>query len=143
MHSYVAPSNATNAKIVVKPVSTTKVHMYIQFLNSSGQNVGTAFDQDISLRYGSFSSSGGNISCRYYRFASLVPNNGQDNQMDSSYMIGGQFTNLGLYNRNTSTYDTWGINTARVTDAWKVSPERITLSYGSNYDTFKIDHWST
>ena len=63
--------------------------------------------------------------------------------MDSSYMIGGQFTNLGLYNRNTSTYDTWGINTARVTDAWKVSPERITLSYGSNYDTFKIDHWST
>lgn len=44
-------------------------------------------------------------------------------------MIGGQFTNLGLYNRNTSTYDTWGINTARVTDAWKVSPERITLSY--------------
>ena len=63
--------------------------------------------------------------------------------MDSSYMIGGQFTDLGLYNRNTSTYDTWGINTARVTDAWKVSPERITLSYGSNYDTFKIDHWST
>lgn len=140
MHNYVAPSSATNAKIVVKPVSTTKVHMYIQFLNSSGQNVGTAFDQDITLQHSSFTSSGGIISCRYYRFASLVPNNGQDNQTDGSRMTGGQFINLGLYNRNTSTYDTWGVPTARVTNAWMVSPDHISVTCGNNYDTFNITH---
>lgn len=140
--AYTAPSNATNAKIVVKPVNNTTVHMYVQFLNSSGANVGTPFDKDIRVQAGNLTGTAGNISCRFYRFASLVPNNGVDNQRDSSYMLGGQFTNLGLYNKNSRAYDTWGIGTARVTNAWKCSPERITLSYTANSDTFKIDHWA-
>lgn len=140
--AYKAPSTATNAKIVVKPVNSTTVRMYIQFLNSSGGNVGTPFDQNITVASGNLSGTEGNISCRFYRFASLVPI-GADNQKDSSFMLGGQFTNLGLYNKNTSSYDTWGISTSRVTNAWLCSPERITLSYTANSDTFKIDHWST
>lgn len=55
-------------------------------------------------------------------------------------MIGGQFLNLGIYNRNTSTYDTWGIEIARVTSAYRVHPEHISLNYGINYDTFNINH---
>lgn len=140
--AYGAPSNATNAIIVVKPVNTTTVHMYVQFLNSSGNNVGTPFDQDISVKSGNLTTSSGVISCRYYRFASLVPRD-YDNQMDSSYMLGGQFTNLKLYNRNTKRYVDWGISTSTVTDAWKVSPERMGLTYTATSDTFRIDHWST
>lgn len=28
-------------------------------------------------------------------------------------------------------------------NVWKVSPERISLSYSGTTDTFSIDHWST
>lgn len=135
--AYKAPSGATNAIIVVKPVSTTKVHMYIQFKNASGGNVGNTFDRDISVASGNFVSSSGKIMCRYYRFASLVPT-GTDNQSDGTYMTGGQFTNCQLHDR--SGYVSWGINTARVTDAWKVSSSKVTLSYTTYNDTFSIRH---
>ncbi len=136
-----APSNATNAIITVNPVNSTTVRMYVQFLNSNGNNVGTMFEQNISVSSGNLQNNSGYISCRFYRFASLVPK-GSDNQQDCSNMLGGRFTNLGLYNRNTSSYDTWGISTNRVTNAWKVSPERMSLSYTSHNDTFGIDHWA-
>lgn len=134
---YKAPSNATTAKIVVKPVSTTKVHMYIQFLNSAGANVGTAFDRDITVTSGNLKTSNSKIMCRYYRFASLVPT-GTDNQSDGTYMTGGQFTNCLLYDR--SKYVSWGIGTARMTNVWKVSPSKITLTYTEYNDTFNIRH---
>ncbi len=134
---YKAPSTATNAIVVVKPVNTTTVHMYIQFKNSSGANVGSTFDRDIKVSSGNLVSSGNKISCRYYRFASLVPT-GSDNQSDGTYMTGGQFTNCQLHNR--SNYVSWGINTDRVTNAWKVSSSKITLSYTTYNDTFNIRH---
>lgn len=134
---YIAPSNATNAKIVVKPVNTTTVHMYIQFLNSAGTNVGKTFDRDITVSSGNLVYSGGKIMCRYYRFASLVPL-ATDNQSDGTYMTGGQITNCQLY--NGSNYVSWGIGTARVTNAWKVSSSKITLSYTTYNDTFNIRH---
>lgn len=135
--AYKAPSTATNAIIVVKPVNTTTVHMYIQFLNASGANVGTTFDRDIKISSGNLVSNGGKIMCRYYRFASLVPT-GTDNQSDGTYMTGGQITNCQLYNR--SNYVSWGINTARVTNAWKVSSSKISLSYTTYNDVFNIRH---
>lgn len=134
---YTAPSTATNAIITVKPVNSTTVHLYIQFVNSSGANVGRAFDRDITVSSGNLVSSGGKMMCRYYRFASLVPV-GTDNQSDGTYMTGGQFTNCQLY--NGSSYVSWGINTARVTNAWKVSSDKITLSYTTYNDTFAIRH---
>lgn len=75
--------------------------------------------------------------CRYYRFASLVPL-ATDNQSDGTYMIDGQITNCQLY--NGSNYVSWGIGTARVTNAWKVSSSKITLSYTTYNDTFNIRH---
>lgn len=134
---YTAPSNATNALITVKPVNSTTVHLYIQFLNSSGANVGRAFDRDITVESGNLVSSGGKMMCRYYRFASLVPV-GTDNQSDGTYMTGGQIMNCQLY--NGSNYVSWGINTARVTNAWKVSSNKISLSYTTYNDIFAIRH---
>lgn len=141
--AYRAPSTATNAIITVNPVDTTTVRMYVQFLDSNGNNVGTAFNQNIAVASGNLQYSGGYIACRFYRFASLVPiPPNPDNQKDSSYILGGQFTNCLLYQRSTSSYVSWGIDTARVTNAWKVSPERISLSYSTYNDTFAIDHWA-
>jgi len=140
--TYAAPDNATNALITVNPVDTTHVRMYVQFLNSSGAHVGVAFNKTITVASGNLTSVGGNISCQYYRFASLVqPETILDNQKDSTYMLGGKFINLGLYNRNTSNYKAWGINTSLIEQAWKVSPERMSLRYTNNSDTFGIDHW--
>ena len=135
---YTAPRTATNAVIVVKPISTTKIAMYIRFVNAAGQTVGTTFDRTITVSSGNFVYSGGRIACRYYRFASLVPT-GNDNQSDGTYMTGGQFTNCQLYNR--SNYVSWGINTPRVTNAWKVSSSKITLTYGATNDSFNIRHF--
>lgn len=135
--AYVAPSTATNALITVKPVNATTVHLYVQFLNSAGTYVGTPFDRDITVAADNLVSSGGKMMCRYYRFASLVPV-GTDNQSDGTYMTGGQITNCQLY--NGSSYVSWGISTARVTNAWKVSSSKITLSYTTYNDTFNIRH---
>lgn len=137
---YIAPSTATNAIITVKPINTTTVHLYIQFLNASGQNVGGAFDSDIPVSSGNLTmASNGRISCRFYRFASLVPMPGtQDNQSDGTYMTGGQTLNCQLY--NGSSYVGWGMTSSNVTNAWKVSSSKITLTYAGNNDTYNIRH---
>lgn len=142
--NYTAATSATNAIITVKPASPTTVEFYVRFVDSKGNTVGDIFWTPITIQSGSFNGSAGSFSCRFYRFASLVPNKNAsgDNQNDGSHMKGGQFTNLGLYNVSSKVYDAWGINTSRVTDAWKCSPERISLTYTTNRDTFNIIHSS-
>lgn len=142
---YAAPSTATKASIVVKPVDRTHVAIYVQFQNAKGVNVGITFDRHIKIAANNLSLDSGKILCGFYRFASLIPNPATtaeiDNQMDSTYMLGGKFIGLDLYNRNICTYSPWGINTGLIEKAWKVSPERITLTHTVNSDTFQIDHW--
>lgn len=45
-------------------------------------------------------------------------------------------------NRNTSTYENWGMSSSLVNQAWEVSPENVTVSYttGSDTESFNIDH---
>lgn len=136
---YTAPSSAKNAIITVKPVSTTSVNMYVQFLNSSGTNVGNTFDRTITVSTNNLVYSGGKIKCRFYRFASLVPLDGYtDNRSDGTSMTGGKFTNCQLY--NGSNYVSWGINTARMANVWRIYPGKISLSYTTYNDTFSINH---
>lgn len=131
--AFKAPSSATNAKIVVTPVNPTTINVLVQFLNSSGANVGTTFYQPIVVTSHTWS--------RFYRFASLVPE-GTDNQQDSTYMKGGKFINLGLFNKVTGKYDPWGIGTSLISDAWTWSNPRAQVTYTNNGDTFDIDHWA-
>lgn len=51
-------------------------------------------------------------------------------------------SNLLPYNRNTSTYENWGMSSSLVNQAWEVSPENVTVSYttGSDTESFNIDH---
>ena len=138
---YMAPSTATQAQITVTPETTTTVRMWINYMDSNENSVGTAFNKTITINSGNLVEQNGNIMCRYYRFASLVPKI-TDNQQDGSYMTGGQIADMSLYNKNTSTWDSWGIWTARVSDAWRVSPERVTVSSTNYCDTFNIRHYS-
>lgn len=72
------------------------------------------------------------IACHYYRFASLVNDPKEsDNQEDGTYMLGGNFNGLALYNRNTSTYENWGMSSNLVNQAWEVSSENVTVSYST------------
>ena len=134
---YVAPSTAKSAQITAKPVSTTKVHLYVQFQDANGNNVGTAFDKDISVASGNLTMSGGKINCKFFRFASLVPTT-EDDQADGSYMTGGMFRYCQLY--NGSKYVSWGIGTNTVSDCFIHSTSHITLSYSRQNDTFNIRH---
>ena len=79
----------------------------------------------------------GRVKNRFYRFASLIPE-GEDNQNDGTYMIGGQFTNLVIV-RNNFGYD-WGIAGEDIDVAWKVSTKRIHFSYDNKNDYFDIAH---
>lgn len=138
---YVAPSTATNAVIAVTALNTTTVRFSVQFKDSNGNNVGISFWKELPIKAGNFSLSGGKVKCQFYRFASLVqPDGVADNQMDSTYMLGGKFTNCQIY--NGSSYNSWGINNSTIVNAWKVSPERISLTYSGTTDTFSIDHWA-
>ncbi len=137
--NYAAPSTATNAKVCATVVDTTTLRMYVQYLDSSGNVVGNSLWVEFSVASGNFTTSNGKVNCQFYRFASLIPKSGEDNQMDSKYMLGGQFTNCQLY--NGSNYESWGIGNSNMVNVWKVSPERISLSYSGTTDTFSIDHW--
>lgn len=131
--TYTAPDTATNAIIIAKPISATKVGLYVRFVNSRGATVGNIFDQTLTVSSHTWS--------RFFRFASLVPT-GTDNQSDSTYMLGGKFTGLGLYNKTTKVYDTFGIYTNRIQDAWIWSHPKCQVTATSNSDTFTIDHWA-
>ena len=135
--SYVSTSSATNAIITVKPINTTTVYMYIRFVDSNGNTTGLVFERNITVSSGNLVTSSSKIMCRYYRFASLVPV-GTDNQSDGTYMTGGQFKNCQLY--NGSAYVSWGISTNRITNAWEVSSDKISVSYTDYNDTFSIQH---
>ena len=135
---YVAPSNATNAGIVVKPIDEKHVHMYIQFQDINGKNVGKTFDQTISVetRPGGWN--------RYYRFASMiVGENDPNNVSDETYMVGGKFTNMGIYNGNT--YIPWGItgSSSLCEVAWSEEfPKAQVLNSTAHGEEFRIDHWA-
>ena len=136
--TYMAPSTATNAIITVKPVNTTTVHMYVQFTNSAGSYVGTPLDTDIRVSAGNLTTaSNGRINCRFYRFASLVPY-GSDNQSDGTYMTGGRSLYCQLY--NGSSYVGWGKDSSTMQNVWKVSSDKISLSFAGNNDTYSIRH---
>ena len=136
--TYMAPPTATNAIITVKPVNTTTVHMYVQFTNSAGSYVGTPLDTDIRVSAGNLTTaSNGRINCRFYRFASLVPYN-DDNQSDGTYMTGGRSLYCQLY--NGSSYVGWGKDSSTMQNVWKISSDKISLSFAGNNDTYSIRH---
>lgn len=137
---YVAPSSATSAIMTATIIDTATVQLYVQFTDASGNYVGTSFWKQLPVAEGNFTYVGGKVRCQFYRFASLVPKHGTtDNQMDSTYMLNGQFTGCQLY--NGSSYVSWGIGSSNMVNVWKVSPERISVSYTGTTDTFSIDHW--
>lgn len=145
---YTAPSNATNAVIVVKPLASNLVGLYVQFLNASGTPVKT-FDKQISV--------GSRTWNKYYRLASLVPGTVPpkeiqesktnvpfyDNQADSTFMINAQFTNLQIYNKNTKSYEPWGIYSPnnKIENAFMMSNPKCQVTYSGNSETARIDHW--
>lgn len=148
---YKAPSTATNAKIVFKPINNTTVGLYIQWLNSSGNPVYSQgqtgpFDMNISIssRPGLVDTSGASgFNCRFYRFASFVPKTGDgsgDNRNDGSYMTGGMFLNLGIYNKTRNAYDNWGIGTSQISVAWITHPENCSVTSTTTSDAFVIRH---
>lgn len=139
--AFTASSAVTNAVMTIKPVSTSQVDFYIRYTDANDNTIGDTFWQRLTIVDGNLEMSGGRINCKFFRFASLVPIKIPDDQMDSSYMLGGQFTGCQLY--NGSSYVSWGIGNSMMTNVWKVSPERMTLTYSGTTDSFGIDHWST
>jgi len=134
--AYTSPSNAATASVVVKPIDDEHVHMYVQFLDANGKNVGTTFDRTFKA------AKRENGWCGYYRFASLVPSSGNvSNNSDETYMIGGKFANNGIY--NGSKYELWGINTNLCQVAWTEEFPKAQLLNINNYgEEFRIDHWA-
>lgn len=125
---------ASNAIIVVKPIDSTHVGLYVEFRNAAGATVGKVFDQSIQVTKTNWS--------RYYRFASLL--GFDDNTMDdSTYMIGGKFTSLQIYDGTARKYLPWGIYTNYISNAWIVGFNKCqVLDITSTSETFRIDNWA-
>ena len=77
------------------------------------------------------------VKFRFFRFVKLSPT-GVDNQNDGTFMIGGQFTELTII-KNGFGRD-WGLNTDDIDVAWKVSSQKIQISYDDRTDIFDIKH---
>lgn len=137
---YIAGNTATNAIIVVKPVGLSHIGLYVRFVNSAGTTLVT-FDETLPVNTRTSWS-------KYYRFASMVPNvkNVPDVRTDSTYMLGGKFTNLGLYNAYQSTYYQWGVTATTpaelVENAWIMYYPKCQVLVFNNKDEFTIDHWA-
>lgn len=136
---YVAPSTATNAIVVAKPVSSDFVHLYVQFQDANGRNVGKTFDSTLKVAE---RRNGWN---RYYRFASLIPrdNNAVSNNSDETYMIGAKFTNTGIY--NGSSYVRWGTtgSPSLCEVAWvELFPKAKLVNNTATGEEVRIDYWA-
>lgn len=132
--AYTAPSTATNAMIVVKPLTSTTLGFYVEFRNAAGNTVGTVFNQTITVTSHTWK--------RYYRFASLVGLN-YNSESDSTYMLGGKFTSILMYDSVQGTYVPWGIPTTMTSNAWIAGYNKCQLpQYNSTTESFQIDHWA-
>ncbi len=137
--SYMANSSATNAIIVAKPINSSTVGLYVQFLDANGNQVVEFSRNNLPVVSRTWS--------KYYRFASLVqdlPQTAPDDRTDGTYMLGGSFTNLALYNTTASSYYPWGIWTTSpatlIHDAWIMYYPKCQVSTTNNSDSFSIDH---
>ncbi len=135
---------ATEAIIVATPLSSTMVRFYVQFKDANGNDIypdDDPFYVTEDIKPNNLSAPNGIPACFYYRFASLVNLNVDvDNQNDGTYMIGGNFNGLALYNTATQQYENWGMSSNLVEKAWKVTPECTTVSWSSDVETFNIRH---
>ena len=79
---------------------------------------------------------------RFYRFVSLVNNKDKgvpDNQKDKTALIDGTFGGLVIMVDNLGKK--WGIDLHYVEASWKVSPKKIELTKGDDYDNFSIKYY--
>lgn len=138
--TYVIPSTATNVIMMVTPLNTTTMRVYMQGYNSAGNMVGQEFYRDISVKSGNFVTSGSKVKCQHYRFVSMVPNIGYTTTLtDGTYMKNGALTNCQLYDSN-ETYVSWGWNTARVVSHPVAHAEKMNLSHTEYHDYFSIEY---
>ncbi len=135
---------ATEAVMVATPIDTTTVQFYVQFKDANGNEFYSSKDpffKLVPIKANNIATPGGIPACFYYRFASLVNiDENNDNQNDGTKMLGGNFNGLALYNTATRKYEDWGISTNLVEKAWKVTPECVSVSWTSNSETFNINH---
>ena len=97
--NHMAPSTAVYAEISCRVISTTVVRMYVAFLDASGNEVGTVLTTEITTPSGNFMIVNNLPKCKYYRFASLIPNSQPDNVNDGSYMTGVQMNYCQLFKK--------------------------------------------
>ena len=79
---------------------------------------------------------------RFYRFVSLVNNKDKgvpDNQKDKTALIDGTFSGLVIMVDNLGKK--WGIDLHYVEASRKVSPKKIELTKGDDYDNFSIKYY--
>lgn len=77
------------------------------------------------------------IKKRFYRFASLVPVE-KDDQNDGTYMIDGKFKELKIIKDNEE--QSWGIDSENIELSWLVSSRRISLQHKNGNEIFSIMH---
>ncbi len=142
---YVADSTAVCAAFFLKPYTKDTgedvLICYITFYDSE-DNVVANFNKALPIEEGNLLYVDDQLSGRFYRFVSLVQPDGTiDNQQDGTYMLNAGFSDLRIDPYDDSVEE-WGITTDTVENVWLVSPERIQLEYGSNYENSSIEHWA-
>ena len=132
---FYAPEGTEVIGIEIEVTSSRKILFSLSFRRSNLfilKSFSTELDASHILVY-----ENSKVKNRFYRFASLVPNE-EDNQNDGTKMIGGKFTGLTIVKDNIG--QEWGISGDNIVDAWLVSSKKISLEHNYNEDIFSINH---
>lgn len=79
----------------------------------------------------------GKVKLRFYRFASLVPLE-EDNQNDGTFVKKGKFIGLNIVKNNKT--ESWGISEDNIEGSWIISSKRIRVDYKKSEESFSIIH---
>ena len=138
--SNIAPSTAVYAEITCRAVSASCVRIYVGYLDSSGNDVGTALGYDVPIATGNIQIVNGTPKCRFYRFGSFVPL-GTDNRHDGSFVIGCKLKYCKLFNISNSNNTVWDLANTSVTErAWVMYPANVALYHSNGDELFSIFH---
>lgn len=125
-----------SALITVEPLNTSQVRLGVQFADRSGNTIKINGQSVFSKTYTAQAPKQWQV---YYHFASLL--NVKNNVIpDSSYMLGGRFTDL--YMRDTKgTRIPWGIASDMITRAWIVEYQYCDVTgFTPTGEKFDIDY---
>ena len=134
-HNYTSNEETYFIEIKIEATQKRQLLAYFAFRNSTLYIINILkFEIDVShfIEY-----ENGKVKFRFFRFASLVPKE-KDDQNDGTFVNNGKFSELSIVKNNKT--ESWGISGNNIEASWKISSKRIQVDFKKSIEKFSIFH---